>query len=45
VVLANAAAALLAAQRVESLREGVLRAKEALASGAARRVLEALVSV
>jgi anthranilate phosphoribosyltransferase len=45
VVLANAAAALLAAERVESLREGVLRAEEALASGAARRVLEALVGV
>jgi anthranilate phosphoribosyltransferase len=43
VVLANAAAALLAAERVDSLREGVSRAAEELAGGGAWRVLEALV--
>jgi anthranilate phosphoribosyltransferase len=45
VVLANAAAALLAAERVGSLREGVTRAEVALAGGGTRRVLEAIVSV
>jgi anthranilate phosphoribosyltransferase len=45
VVLANAAAALLAAERVGSLREGVARAEEALGSGRARHVLETLVSL
>src|SRR5262249_46974527 len=42
VVVANAAAALLAAQRVTTLAEGVARAREAIAAGAARRVLERL---
>jgi anthranilate phosphoribosyltransferase len=45
VVLANAAAALLAAERVETLREGVSRAEEALAGGGAFRVLETLVEL
>jgi anthranilate phosphoribosyltransferase len=45
VVLANAAAALLAAERVDSLRQGVERAEAALASGGARRVLETLVEL
>lgn len=40
--LANAAAALWAAEAVGSLREGVDRADEAIASGAARAVLEGL---
>jgi anthranilate phosphoribosyltransferase len=44
IVLANAAAALLAAQRVASLREGVAQAAEAIGSGRARRVLEELVA-
>ena len=44
VVLANAAAALLAAERVETPVEGVARAVEALASGKAREVLERLVA-
>jgi anthranilate phosphoribosyltransferase len=43
VVLANAAAALLAADRVATPREGVERAAEALASGRARDVLSTLV--
>ena len=42
IVLANAAAALLAAGRVGSLREGVARAANAIHSGEARRVLERL---
>ena len=42
VVLANAAAALLAAERVSSLPEGVAQAAEAIDRGAARRVLEQL---
>jgi anthranilate phosphoribosyltransferase len=42
VVLANAAAALLAAERVTTLADGVARADEALRSGRARRVLERL---
>ncbi len=42
VVLANAAAALLAAERVGSLREGVARAREAVAAGRALHVLEQL---
>ena len=42
VVLLNAAAALLAADAVKSLREGVLRAEESIESGAALRTLEAL---
>jgi anthranilate phosphoribosyltransferase len=43
VVLANAAAALLAAERVGSLTEGVARAREALAAGRASAVLDRLV--
>jgi anthranilate phosphoribosyltransferase len=43
-VLANAAAALLAAERVPTLLEGVAQAGEALASGRARRVLERLLA-
>ncbi len=42
VVLANTAAALLAAERVPSLPEGVERAREAIESGQAMRVLETL---
>jgi anthranilate phosphoribosyltransferase len=42
VVLANAAAALLAAERVGSLREGVARAREAIATGRTLQVLEQL---
>jgi len=42
IVLANAAAALWAAEAVKSLREGVERADAALKSGKARAVLEAL---
>jgi anthranilate phosphoribosyltransferase len=41
-VLANAAAALFAADRVHSLEEGVARAREAIVSGRARTVLEML---
>ena len=41
-VLANAAAALLAAEKVTTLRDGVERAREAIASGRARDVLAAL---
>jgi anthranilate phosphoribosyltransferase len=41
-VLANAAAALLAADQVHSLEEGVIRAREAIGSGRARTVLEML---
>jgi anthranilate phosphoribosyltransferase len=44
VVLANVAAALLAAERVGSLTEGVARAAEAIRSGAAARVLELLIA-
>jgi len=42
VVLANAAAALLAAEKVTSVVEGVARAREAVSSGRARNVLEKL---
>jgi anthranilate phosphoribosyltransferase len=42
VVLANAAAALLVAERVSSLREGVHLARQAISSGRAREVLEKL---
>jgi anthranilate phosphoribosyltransferase len=45
VVLANAAAALLAAERVATLREGVACAADAVASGRAARVLEDLVAL
>ncbi len=44
VVLANAAAALLAAEQVDSLPEGVARARTAVVSGAAAHVLEQLVA-
>jgi anthranilate phosphoribosyltransferase len=44
VVLANAAAALVAAERVEDLKEGVARARDAVARGQARHVLERLVA-
>jgi len=44
VVIANAAAALLAAERVTTLAEGVARAAEALSSGCARQVLERLIA-
>lgn len=44
IVLANVAAALLAADRVTQLREGVELARSAIASGAARSVLERLTS-
>jgi anthranilate phosphoribosyltransferase len=44
VVLANTAAALLAANRVRSLTEGVELAAQSIDSGGARRVLEALIS-
>src|SRR5207302_1092592 len=43
VTLANAAAALLAAENVATPAEGVARAAEAVASGGAARVLAALV--
>ncbi len=42
IVLANAAAALLAAQMATSLRDGVERARESIRSGNARGVLETL---
>jgi anthranilate phosphoribosyltransferase len=45
VVLANAAAALLAAERVRSIREGVDRAAEAVDSGRAARVLAELATL
>lgn len=44
VVLANAAAGLLAAERAGTLAEGVARAEQSLASGQALRVLQALVA-
>jgi anthranilate phosphoribosyltransferase len=44
VVLANAAAALLAAERVPTLPEGVAVAAQSLSSGRARQVLERLVA-
>jgi anthranilate phosphoribosyltransferase len=44
VALANAAAALLAAERVTDLKEGVACAQEALDSGRARRVLQELIA-
>jgi anthranilate phosphoribosyltransferase len=44
VVLANASAALLAAERVRTPREGVARAAEAVSSGRAAQVLERLVA-
>jgi anthranilate phosphoribosyltransferase len=44
VAIANAAAALLAAELVETLPEGVARAQEAISSGRARQVLERLIA-
>ena len=44
VTIANAAAALLAAEKVETLAGGVERATEALRSGRARGVLERLIA-
>lgn len=44
VVMANAAAALLAAGRVQTLKEGVVLAQDALASGRALQVLEKLAA-
>jgi anthranilate phosphoribosyltransferase len=44
IVLANAAAALVAAERVATPREGVALASAALAGGGARRVLDMLLS-
>jgi anthranilate phosphoribosyltransferase len=43
IVLANAAAALLAAERVQGLAEGVARAAAAIDCGAAQRTLDGLV--
>jgi anthranilate phosphoribosyltransferase len=45
ITIANAAAGLLAAERVTSLRDGVALAQETLASGRARMVLEKLRSL
>jgi anthranilate phosphoribosyltransferase len=45
IVLINAAAAFLVADVVETLREGVERAAQAIDSGAAQRALERLVAV
>jgi anthranilate phosphoribosyltransferase len=44
-VLANAAAALLAAQRVADLREGVAMAREAITTGRAAHVLERIIEL
>jgi anthranilate phosphoribosyltransferase len=44
IVLANAAAALVAAERATTLAEGVARAAESLATGRAARVLERLIT-
>jgi anthranilate phosphoribosyltransferase len=44
VAIANAAAALLAAEQVETLPEGVARARQAISSGRARQVLERLIA-
>jgi anthranilate phosphoribosyltransferase len=44
IVLANAAAALLAAERVSSLREGVGRAAESIQTGRAQKVLDRLIA-
>ena len=45
IVLLNAAAAFLVADRVETLREGVDLAKTAIDGGAAARALEALIAI
>lgn len=44
VAIANAAAALLAAEKVETLAEGVLCARQAIATGQARQVLDRLIA-
>jgi anthranilate phosphoribosyltransferase len=44
VAIANAAAALLAAEQAETLLEGVARARQAIHTGRARQVLERLVA-
>jgi anthranilate phosphoribosyltransferase len=44
IVIANAAAALLAAEQVETLAQGVLRAEEAIQDGRALLVLETLAN-
>src|SRR5262249_12132524 len=43
VVVVNAAAALLVAERAATLRDGVAQARAAIASGAARAVLDRLI--
>lgn len=45
IVLINAAAAFLVAERVETLREGVELAADAIDAGAARRSLERLIAI
>jgi anthranilate phosphoribosyltransferase len=45
IVLLNAAAALLVAGKAQSLRDGVALAAEAIDSGRAARVLEALITL
>jgi anthranilate phosphoribosyltransferase len=45
IVLANAAAALVAAERVSSPHEGVAQAVEAVRSGRAKRVLDRLIAL
>jgi anthranilate phosphoribosyltransferase len=44
VVIANAAAALVAAEKVETFAEGVVRARQAIHSGRARQVLDRLIA-
>ena len=43
IVMMNAAAAFLVADRVETLREGIALAAQSIDSGAARRALEGLI--
>ena len=45
VVLMNAAAALVAADRVASLKEGVTLASKSIDSGAAQKTLDALIAL
>ena len=45
IAVLNAAAALVVAEQVATLREGVERARQAVDSGAARGVLERLIAV
>jgi len=45
IVLLNAAAALMVADKVENLREGAMLAAKAIDEGAAKRVLEKLIAV